>query len=474
MQDEGAQQDASAEASRDDSSDSWKLPPTLDYKLHALLLCARDPDKTKFSLEAREVCLTTNIPVRVVRSLAEKASTLEDYKRVVEREWEVTCKREAIARCFILRNIAEHIPVRRKDSPLSGKMNEEAMRACGRMIVDALAAEAEAQPEANDKRREPNKMKFSVDEGNVVMLGTVKEFHGSLVDMFGLPRDLDDLYTAMEEEHCRRRDSNLAFMTPNDPATTTPQDEWEAVTDPTERERLSVPCGLRRIRPIEELMQDERVIQAGLRKEEVLALVLYTGPMYVKYIKILRAFRLGEMRAAAESNQYVTTIHCIVSGVIKLSKLEQLPSRRVVYRALKGSQTIESCMHEDELGWYSGVDYGIVSATGDLQLAIQNAGKWTPPTVLEIRCGPMGRGADLEFLSQYPEEQEMLYPPLSCLEVMLKPRLEEVDGQVVQFLPMKISANMVCSTIEETLGKRKQLYLAMMEGKQGGVERKHG
>eukprot|EP00960_Hanusia_phi_P059793 764290-Hanusia_phi.AAC.2 len=65
----------------------------------------------------------------------------------------------------------------------------------------------------------------------------------------------------------------------------------------------------------------------------------------------------------------------------------------------------------------------------------------------------------------------MLYPPLSYLEVTRRPRLEEVGGQVVTVLPMKINANVTCSTIEETLGKRKQLYVALLENVREEVER---
>ncbi|EKX31219.1 hypothetical protein GUITHDRAFT_122574 [Guillardia theta CCMP2712] len=71
----------------------------------------------------------------------------------------------------------------------------------------------------------------------------------------------------------------------------------------------------------------------------------------------------------------------------------------------------------------------------------------------------------------YPGEDEILYPPLSYLEVVGKPRVELVkyaleEGKVVQLLvrvvPTKISTNSSCSTIEDMISRRKNLYVAVM------------
>eukprot|EP00960_Hanusia_phi_P056661 763338-Hanusia_phi.AAC.3 len=93
--------------------------------------------------------------------------------------------------------------------------------------------------------------------------------------------------------------------------------------------------------------------------------------------------------------------------------------------------------------------------------------------VLQVQPGAAVWGGR-RVLSQYPGEQEMQYPPLSYLEVTTRLRLEEVEGQVVRVLPMKINANVTCSTIVETLGKRKQLYVALLENVREEVERDVG
>jgi hypothetical protein len=39
-------------------------------------------------------------------------------------------------------------------------------------------------------------------------------------------------------------------------------------------------------------------------------------------------------------------------------------------------------------------------------------------TIFEIQAGKIDLGASIQFLSQYPGEEEYLWPPLSCLEVL--------------------------------------------------------
>ena len=64
-----------------------------------------------------------------------------------------------------------------------------------------------------------------------------------------------------------------------------------------------------------------------------------------------------------------------------------------------------------------GVEYGFMSATVDGKVAKEYAGKAGSGVLYEIQQGMGARGADLSWLSQYPGEAEICFPPLTGLEV---------------------------------------------------------
>ena len=87
--------------------------------------------------------------------------------------------------------------------------------------------------------------------------------------------------------------------------------------------------GSRRPTPLSEFISNNLCQSANLLDEEVIALRLYTGPMFFKYNAVLRNFPENAVKAL-KGNRYVTTIHAIVSGVIKLSQYMILPENRKV------------------------------------------------------------------------------------------------------------------------------------------------
>lgn len=84
------------------------------------------------------------------------------------------------------------------------------------------------------------------------------------------------------------------------------------------------------------------------------------------------------------------------------------------------------------------------------KVALQYAGN-TMPTVFEISLGAIDRGASLQFLSQYPDEEEILLPPRSYLEVIggLSRKETDENGRVIKIVSLKVNANMTSSTIEQ-------------------------
>lgn len=124
---------------------------------------------------------------------------------------------------------------------------------------------------------------------------------------------------------------------------------------------------------------------AELTREEVIALVLYTGgnrpgelfampylvltlvltlvlarpgPMYTCYNREMRdalsLIATSNSAHHAEAPIFLTTIHMIVSGLIKLSKLTKLGDGVTLFRGLSGRNLPKEFLKADEYGcWYA-------------------------------------------------------------------------------------------------------------------------
>ena len=153
-------------------------------------------------------------------------------------------------------------------------------------------------------------------------------------------------------------------------------------------------------------------MKAGLQEAEVVAVRLYTGPMYLWYNAALRGFPPA-LHARLEGNRYETTIFCIISGIIKLSRLTEVPADRRLYRGL-GGIVLPDAFWGSKDGFRGGVETGLMSTTTDRRVAMQYSGKdGKRSTVFEILAGRVDIGADLSWVSQYPGEKEVPLPSSS-------------------------------------------------------------
>jgi WD40 repeat protein len=69
-----------------------------------------------------------------------------------------------------------------------------------------------------------------------------------------------------------------------------------------------------------------------------------------------------------------------------------------------------------------------------------------------MQMGMVDRGAQLDWLSQYPEEKEILLPPLTGMEV----QADEVTADDVRRLTMRLNINLRTTTLEELLAARQK------------------
>ena len=177
-----------------------------------------------------------------------------------------------------------------------------------------------------------------------------------------------------------------------------------------------------------------------LSKEEVIALRLYTGPMYMFYNKVLRELLIeynkrqqqalsrtdsapstsgrgaqkskeGTSLTVSEDEQpaalgvraaveYCTTIHMISSGIVKLAEVMERPSTRKLYRGLSGMKLPDRLYHEDPLGWKGAVEVAFMSCTLKREIALQYIGEGVMPIMFEIETSQIDRGGSLQVIGR--------------------------------------------------------------------------
>jgi ankyrin repeat protein len=224
-----------------------------------------------------------------------------------------------------------------------------------------------------------------------------------------------------------------------------------------------------------------------LRKDEVIGLRLYTGPAYYKYNTELRnAYEKQREQGLREGGfvgappfKFVATVHAIYSGLIKLAQIEQLQGgNRICYRGI-GLKLPESMLQPDALGFKGGCEVAFMSSARELEVAVfflNQPQDDSANNILEIQIGQVDRGASLKWLSQYPEEDEVLFPPLSYIETVGIPREEEVQlrtgvKRTVNLHTCRLNVNQRTGKLEDHVMRRKRVHISMIRNAYFEVER---
>lgn len=212
--------------------------------------------------------------------------------------------------------------------------------------------------------------------------GGLDTFFGGLEAQVGSPNP--KVWQGLLSEHTAGPDATREFVTGNYGIRTTSAIEWRFVTsaDPAaalsklglaswpaeSTEKLPDRSKCRQHRALADLLSlaeplNARLIAADqppMRKEEVVATSLYTGPLFTKYNAVLRCLRsnstflqnaavnlccasdvaaayaagsLSFNKALGSLNKYTSTLHCANSAIIKLGKLTNAAP---VYRGVAG------------------------------------------------------------------------------------------------------------------------------------------
>jgi len=295
-------------------------------------------------------------------------------------------------------------------------------------------------------------------------------FMEGLDNLIGLPHK--NVREAMAREH----ESEEPFVAGYLEDTTTPKQEWEFVMNPRpdvrypgETSHADVENYTKRMRKLVSDLKKEPMCQlAELSEEELIGLRLYTGPMYNLYNPTIREFLHQKMDERKQhmcakrvgGMKYVTTIRMIASGIVKLSKFCKLPVERKVYRGLNAMTLPDFFFWADKNGFKGAVEPAFMSTSLEKRVALNYLNRGgNLPILLEIDVGQVDRGADVSWLSQYPSEHEMLFPPLSNLEVVGPASLELFGASEVVKLNVRVNINLKSLTREQIESRRKTLHL---------------
>eukprot|EP00300_Choanocystis_sp_HF-7_P020281 c20554_g1_i5.p1 GENE.c20554_g1_i5~~c20554_g1_i5.p1 ORF type:complete len:1253 (+),score=274.45 c20554_g1_i5:80-3838(+) len=308
--------------------------------------------------------------------------------------------------------------------------------------------------------------------------GSMADFFGGINAIIGHPNP--DLRATVEAEH---RSEN-SFIAENYGLNTNPRKEFllvfsegevEPVPRVSEAEVFREKCSpgnrtwfnlagfMNDIERMTRLMQElsglthvtvEDVKSLNLLPEEVGCARMYTGPMFVEYNAALREAgrraRLTETERAKEPAwqcPYVTTLHLIASLVVKVSRLQQV---KPLYRGLQRKMP-ERFNVRDKFLVRGGVEFAFCSCSTDKQVAV---GYSSGAVLLSIQTGAVTRGASLSWLSYYPEENEVLLPPCTALEVLGTPCV----GDYVE-VRLLATSHPGAFTIEQLVSRRKQVII---------------
>jgi hypothetical protein len=282
--------------------------------------------------------------------------------------------------------------------------------------------------------------------------------------------DNELLMSLMFEEHNNAVDSDLTFEPPNFLIPTTSQVEWYAVVDPEhglrilkihswpKEQRTSVSRNLKPPGDFKEPWDrvNEQLAKLGespLLLNGFVCLRLYTGPMYFKYNTVLRGVSVPGCKAPLEGmfndlckgNKYTNTLHAISASVCKLSRVSKATT---VYRA-PGGVLPKRFWREDDAGVKGGVEMGFMSTSRSYHAAHDYAKYSNVKLLFEIKQSMVARGADISWLSMYPNEDEVLFPPLTACEV----RKTRIDGSmlIVELRPGIAPTSLAEKSVDEKL-----------------------
>lgn len=170
---------------------------------------------------------------------------------------------------------------------------------------------------------------------------------------------------------------------------------------------------------LDDFLRHPNAVRAQLSRAHVLALRLYTTAAYCSLNTPLRTMVKG-----GPAYLFPITLSMIAEGIALLRVLGQDRPTEVI-ELYRGMRNLES---NDRFESEGGTELAPMSTTTDIEVATQYS--MSPSSIIfVIRTeNYMQRGADLSFLSAFPAEKEVLFPPRVYLCPTKRRQTIEVNG----------------------------------------------
>lgn len=136
-----------------------------------------------------------------------------------------------------------------------------------------------------------------------------------------------------------------------------------------------------------------------------------------------------------------------------IGKLSRLTRVCTIYRG-PGGVTPRSFWEDDGYGCAGGVEMALMSCSKNKEEALKYVRRSKAKLLFEIHQGATSRGAEVAWLSQFPAEDEVLFAPLTALEV----QSTRVEGRVlvVEIRPGCAKYSLMESSIDQKVREQRK------------------
>ena len=174
-----------------------------------------------------------------------------------------------------------------------------------------------------------------------------------------------------------------------------------------------------------DFMAHDSARRAGLERAHVIALRLYTT---AAFRHINDPLRDRQRKAEGRAHPLAATVMFISEAVKKLREVSAKGGAHSATTLWRGLKEIKLCETYATLG---GTELAPMSTTSDVKVAADYATCAAGALLFKIHVpDALKHGADLQWLSAFPREAEVLYPPLTYLQPRENFHLQEIRSEL--------------------------------------------